>query len=66
MWWRELQTQKDLWSPLPGPDESLIVDPAAIICDGVVLDALPRPDHHRRTHEDLSRRSPPGPARDRQ
>ena len=32
MWWRELQAQKDLWPPLPGPDESLIVDPAAIIC----------------------------------
>jgi bifunctional UDP-N-acetylglucosamine pyrophosphorylase/glucosamine-1-phosphate N-acetyltransferase len=39
MWWRELQAQKDLWPALPDLDESLIVDPAAIICDGVVLDA---------------------------
>ena len=39
MWWRELQAQNDLWSPLPGPDKSLIVDPTAIIVDGVVLDA---------------------------
>ena len=39
MWWRELQEQKDLWPALPDPDKSLIVDPTALICDGVVLDA---------------------------
>ncbi len=39
MWWRELQEQQDLWPALPDPDKSLIVDPTALICDGVALDA---------------------------
>jgi NDP-sugar pyrophosphorylase family protein len=38
MWWRELQAQKDLWPALSDPDESLIVDPTAIISDGALLD----------------------------
>ena len=43
MWWRELEAQKGLWPVLPGPDEALIVDPSAILCDGVVLDAFRGP-----------------------
>jgi bifunctional UDP-N-acetylglucosamine pyrophosphorylase/glucosamine-1-phosphate N-acetyltransferase len=38
MWWRELQAQRDLWPAISGPDECLIVDPTAIISDGVLLD----------------------------
>jgi NDP-sugar pyrophosphorylase family protein len=38
MWWRELQAQKNLWSAFSEPDESLRVDPTAVIADGAVLD----------------------------
>jgi bifunctional UDP-N-acetylglucosamine pyrophosphorylase/glucosamine-1-phosphate N-acetyltransferase len=43
MWWRELQAQKDLWPTFCGPDESLSVDPSAVIADGAVLDATRGP-----------------------
>ena len=39
MWWREIQEQHDRWPALPEQIEALIVDPTAILCDGVVLDA---------------------------
>jgi NDP-sugar pyrophosphorylase family protein len=43
MWWRELQAQKDLWPTFCEPDESLSVDPSAVIADGAVLDATRGP-----------------------
>jgi bifunctional UDP-N-acetylglucosamine pyrophosphorylase/glucosamine-1-phosphate N-acetyltransferase len=36
MWWRELQAQKDLWPAVI--DQTLFVDPTAIVADGAVLD----------------------------
>jgi len=38
MWWREIQAQSGLLQSLPDPDEALVVDPQAIICDGAFLD----------------------------
>jgi bifunctional UDP-N-acetylglucosamine pyrophosphorylase/glucosamine-1-phosphate N-acetyltransferase len=39
MWWREIEAQKSRWPALPDQGDSLIVDPTAVICDAVVLDA---------------------------
>lgn len=38
MWWRDLQSQKELWPRSCEPGDLLIVDPTAIIADDVVLD----------------------------
>jgi bifunctional UDP-N-acetylglucosamine pyrophosphorylase/glucosamine-1-phosphate N-acetyltransferase len=39
MWWRELEALKDRWPGLPDPDQSLVIDRSAVLCEGVVLDA---------------------------
>jgi bifunctional UDP-N-acetylglucosamine pyrophosphorylase/glucosamine-1-phosphate N-acetyltransferase len=43
MWWRDLQAQRDLWPQSAGPGHPLVVDPTAIIADGVVLDTREGP-----------------------
>jgi bifunctional UDP-N-acetylglucosamine pyrophosphorylase/glucosamine-1-phosphate N-acetyltransferase len=39
MWWRELEEQQHRWPALPDENEALVVDPTAVLCDGVVLDS---------------------------